>query len=87
MEQFGGAEIGGASRGEEAQTVLPTPVTLDKLEVCFDILASAAVTGKDMLDELVNSNSALTKTVATLTNTNSRLTKKVDSLTNQSKGK
>ena len=32
VEQFGGAEIGGAGRGEEPPTVRPIPVTLDELE-------------------------------------------------------
>ena len=82
VEQFVGVAIGSAGRGEEPPTGCPTPVTLDELEVCFDSLASAAVTGKETLDELVKSNASLTKKVATLTNSNSCLTKKVEALTN-----
>ena len=39
------------------------------------------VTGKGLLDEMVNCNSSLTNTIATLTDTNSRLSKKVETLT------
>ena len=44
-------------------------VTMDELEGCFDSLANAAVTGKDTLESLVNSNSTLTKTNAELSET------------------
>ena len=42
---------------------------MDELEGCFDSLANAAVTGKDTLESLVNSNSTLTKTNAKLSET------------------
>ena len=87
VEQFGGVEIGGVGRGEEPPTGCPTPFNLYKLEGCFDNLFSTAVTGKDALDELVKSNSDLTKTVATLTDTKSRHMKNVEALTNELKWK
>ena len=72
---------------ENSYSNSPTPVTLDELEGLFGSLASATVTGKDTLYELVKSNAALTKTVATPTDTSSRLKKKVEALPNESKGK
>ena len=42
---------------------------MDELEGCFDSLANAAVTSKDTLESLVNSNSTLTKTNAKLSDT------------------
>ena len=42
---------------------------MDELEGCFDSLANAAVTGKDTLESLVNSNATLTKTNAELSDT------------------
>ena len=42
---------------------------MDELEGCFDSLANTAVTSKDTLKSLVNSNSTLTKTNAELSDT------------------
>ena len=39
------------------------------------------MTGKGVLEEIVNYNDSLTKTISTLTDTNSRLSKKVETLT------
>ena len=50
VEQFVGTAISGSGRGDEPPTGCPTPVTLDKLEGCFDSLASADINGKDTLD-------------------------------------
>ena len=72
---------------ENSYSNSPTPVTLDELEGLFGSLASATVTGKDTLYELVKSNAALTKTFATLTDANSCLTNNVEALTNEFKGK
>ena len=54
---------------------------MEDLYGCFDSLAGVAVTGKGVLEELVNSNASLTVTIATLTDTNARLVKKVETLT------
>ena len=80
VEQFGGAAVGGAlgSGGAEPPTGRPAPVTLGNLEGCFDSLAVTAVTGKDMLDELVKAIASLTKSNTTFTDTNARLAKKVE---------
>ena len=56
------------------------PVTMDELEGCFDSLANAAVTGKDTLESLVNSNAALTATNAELSNTIKTQAAKIKSL-------
>ena len=80
-EQFGGAAFGGAVGGKEPPSGRPTPATMEDLEVCFDILAGVAVTGKGVLEGLVKSNASLTITIATLTDNNSRLAKKVEMLT------
>ena len=52
-------------------------------KVCFDILATAATTGKTMLDELVKTNSTLTSSIAELAAMNTRLTKEVASLSQE----
>ena len=85
LKQFGGASSGGASGtrrgsggGAKPPAGRPSPVTLDKLEGCFDSLAGAAVTGKYMLDKLVKSNATLAKAIAALTETNSSLANKVE---------
>ena len=80
-EQFGGAALGGAGGGKEPPAGRPTPSTVKYLEGCFDSLPGVAVTGKGVLEEMVNSNASLTNTIATLTDTNSRLSKKVETLT------
>ena len=54
---------------------------MEYLEDCFYSLAGVAVMGKRVLEEMVNSNASLTKTIATLTDTNSRLSKNVETLT------
>ena len=85
LEQFGGAATGsacgtsgGSGGGAKPPAGLPSPVTLDELEGCFDSLAGAAVTGKETLDKLVKSNTTLAKAIAALTETNSHLAKKVE---------
>ena len=70
--QFGGAApqlknkvtFQGEDKGGDGKAV-----TMDELEGCFDSLANAAVTSKDTLESLVNSNSTLTKTNAELSDT------------------
>ena len=54
---------------------------MEDLEGYFNSLAGVAVTGRGVLEEMVNSNASLTNTIATLTDTNSRLSKKVETLT------
>ena len=54
---------------------------MEDLEGCFDSLASVAVTGKGVLEELVKYNASLTITIATLTDSNACLAKKVEILT------
>ena len=54
---------------------------MEDLEIAFDCLAGVAVTGKGVLEKMVDSNDSLTNTIATLTDTNSRLLKKVEMLT------
>ena len=77
-EQFGGAALGGVSRGKEPPAGRPTPATVEDL---VDRLVGVAVTGKGVLEELVKSNASLTINTATLTNTNTRLSKNVETLT------
>ena len=85
LKQFGGAATGGArgtgrgtGGGAEPPAGRPYQVTLHKLERCFDSLAGAVVTGKDMLEKLVKANANLAKAIAALTDTNSRLAKKFE---------
>ena len=80
VEQFGGARGTGrcSGGGAEPSAGCPFPVTLDKLEVCFDSLVGTAVTGKETMDGLVKSEATLAKAIADLTETNSRLAKKVE---------
>ena len=54
---------------------------MEDLEGCVDILEGVAVTGKEVFEELIKSNSSLTLTISTLTDTNTRLAKKVETLT------
>ena len=54
---------------------------MEDLEIAFDCLAGVAVTGKGVLEKMVDSNDSLTNTIATLTDTNSRLSKKVETFT------
>ena len=84
-DQFGGAATSGARGtggdicgGAEPPASRPYPVTLDKLEGCFDSLAGEEVTGKDTLDKLVKANATHAKAIAALTKTNSRLAKKFE---------
>ena len=80
-EQFGGAALCGAVGGKEPRAGRPTPATVEDLEGFFGSLAGFAVTGKGVLEELVNSNASLTITISTLTDSNARLAKKVETLT------
>ena len=59
----------------------PTPDTMEYLEGCFKSLAGVAVTGKGVLEEMVDSNASLINTFIILTNTNSLLSKKAETLT------
>ena len=54
---------------------------MEYLESCFDSLDGIAVTGKGVLEEMVNSNASLTSTISTLNDTKSRLSKKAETLT------
>lgn len=83
VEKFGGAAM---SQGREGPLGRPPSITMDDLEGCFDSRATAAVTGKDALRDLVEANLALIKTVADLTGTNAHLVKKVEGWTNSSGG-
>ena len=85
LDEFGGTATSGArgtggdiGGGAEPPASRPYPVTLDKLEGCFDSLAGAEVTGKDTLDKLVKANATHAKAIAALTKTNSRLAKKFE---------
>ena len=80
-DKFGGALLGGAIRGKEPPAGRPTPDTVEDLEGCFDILAGVAVTGKGLLEELVESVAYLTITIANLTYSNAGLAKMVETLT------
>ena len=60
-----------------------TPVTIDELEGYFNSLNTAATTGKTTLDQLVNTNSTLTSSIAESAATNNRLTKEVTILSQE----
>ena len=76
-DQFGGYVLEARTRGAETPVGRVTPVTIDESEGCFDSLATAATTGKMMLDELVKTNSTLDSSIAELAATNTQLTKEV----------
>ena len=80
-EQFGSATPAVPAGGRKPPAGHPTPAIVEYLIGCFDSLAGVAVTGKGVLEEIVNYNDSLTKTISTLTDTNSRLSKKVETLT------
>ena len=67
---FGKAMLGAGAGVSAAPGRGVTPFTIDELEGCFEILATAATTGKATLDELVKANSTLTPFIANLTATN-----------------
>ena len=66
--QFGGLANKTALTAQANDESAPKkePVTLKEREVCFDSLATAAVTGKDSIEALLNNNTVLTKTNAKL---------------------
>ena len=67
-DQFGGlankTALTAQANGESAPK--KEPVALEELEGWFDSLATAAVTGKDSIESLLNNNTLLTKTNAKL---------------------
>ena len=75
-EQFGG--IVGAAASDK---IANTPATLGDVEGCFDSLTGVVGTDKSVIAELVSSNAALIKALATLTDANAKLTKLVETLT------
>ena len=76
-DKLGGDVLGAGAGGDAAPGRRGNPVKIDELEGCFYSLATAATTGKIMLDELVKTNSTLTPPIADLDTTNNRLTKEV----------
>ena len=82
-DQVGGALIREGAGGAADSGRGGTPITIDKLEGCFDSLDTAATTGEITLDELVKINSTLTSSIVELTATNNRLTKEVASLSQE----
>ena len=86
VEQCGGLALAQKRDDPVGGRGRPTPVTMDDLKGCFESLATAAVTGKEHLADLVAVNLALTKVVVDLTNTNAYLMKNVESWTNNSDG-
>ena len=77
QDQFVGDVLKAGAGGAAAPDRRVTPSTIDELEGCFDSLATAATTGKTMLDELVKNNSTLTSSIAELAATNTELTREV----------
>ena len=69
-EQFGGAALGSAGGGKKPPAGCSAPATVEYLECCFDSLAGVAVTGKEVLEEMINSNDSLTNTISTLNENN-----------------
>ena len=64
QDHFGGAVLEARTVGAATPGKRGTPVIIDELEGCFDSLATASTTGETTLDELVNTNSALTSYLA-----------------------
>ena len=81
--QFGWAVLEARAGGSATPGGRVTPVTIDELEGYFDSLATAATTGKTMLDYLVKINSTLTSSIAELAATKTRLIKEVASLSQE----
>ena len=63
----------------------PPPAQTEALDEYFDALAAAASTEKEILEELISSNTVLTKSNAELTETTVKLTKIFADLTGQLK--
>ena len=63
----------------------PPPSQTEALDKYFDALAAAASTEKEILEELIRSNTVLTKSNAELTETTVDLTKIIADLTGQLK--
>ena len=63
QDQFGAAHGSGLLALSDA----PLPSQTEALDEYFDALATAASTGKEILEELVHSNTVLTKSNAELT--------------------
>ena len=87
--QFGGAvtEQSEATEDEDCAPGTTPPVTLDDLEGCFDSLAAAAVTGNDVLEQLVKSNTTLTKTKYELSATVAKQAEEIKTLLATAKNK
>ena len=83
QDQFGGSVLEVSTGGAVTPGGRVTPVTIDELEGCFYSLNTAATTGKTTLDQLVNTNSTLTSSIAESAATNNQLTKEVASLSQE----
>ena len=70
QDQFGRYVLEAGAGGAANPGRRGTPVTIYELEGCFDSLVTASTTGKTTLDELVNTNSTLTSSIAELSETN-----------------
>ena len=74
QDHFGGAVLKARAGGSVTPGGRRNPVKVDELEGCSDSLATAEITGKTTLDELVKTNSNLTSSNAELAATNTQLT-------------
>ena len=81
QDQFGAAH----GAGLLAPPDTPPPDQTEELDEYFDVLAAAASTEKEILEELVCSNTMPTKSNTDLTETRVKLTKIIDDLTGQLK--
>ena len=81
QDQFGAAHGTGLLASPNA----PHPAQTEALDKYFDALAAAASTEKEILEDLLRSNTVLTKSNTDLTETRVKLTKIIDDLTGQLK--
>ena len=81
QDQFGAAHGSGLPAPTDA---LP-PAQTEALDEYFDALAAAASKEKEILEELIRSNTVLTKSNTELTETTVKLTKIIADLTGQLK--
>ena len=81
QDQFGAAHGAGLIALPDA----PPPAQTEALDEYFDALAAATSTEKEILEELVRSNTVLTKSITELTETPVKLTKIIADLTGQLK--
>ena len=82
QDQFGAAHGVGLLAPSDASP----PDQTETLDEYFDALAAEASTEKEILEELIRSNTVLTKSNTELTETTLKLTKIIADLTGQLKG-